>query len=674
MSVPGVSRILVSGADRIALLGALRGTFAALVPFVVLSSLGHVDYALFTTIAALNVSIADSGGAYRERLAVMSAVALVVPVLLIAGMQVSGVWWLATPAMFLVAMLGGLGRLWGAPGTALGLIGSIVFLIGVEIPGGFLQSLQYAGFYLLGAFWTVLLSLLIWRVRPYRRVRYEIGESFRLLALMARDMRHAVSVSGSRMEQDSRLAQARVREAITRARQGLGETVTASRALSQTVSDLVVLLRAASRINASLGGLAGAMARQSPRRDYDSGPAVRPDRTLVAIERDCRSVATVLLEKPHRGDVVVEPDSEPEAFSASSDGSTNGPGEVKTLVDVIARYLNSAAHAAERLVAGESAAGRILPPLHGPAFPAVSRSTVVANFSLQSLVFAHALRVATVSALGMAAFLLLAIPHSVWIPLTTLIILQPNVGATVTRALHRTAGTVLGSLLAGAIVFLFPTAAALQVSIIGCLFLTLLFFRRHYWLAVVFLTPLIILLLTIMVQHPWTTIVERVANTLAGAALALTAGHLLWPRWEFRRFPEEVAAAVDANKQYLTELIDAAGHGTEANWPLAGARAHAELATSNARASLERMLTESREFDERARRALRMVTHVERLTRHVTRLSIYLHERPGAVVPFGELSSRLQEDLEELAIAVAKDRSVSGEASLESAYAKTRQE
>lgn len=663
--------LYASGANRVTLQAALRATAAAAVPLLLLSATGHPQEGLFATIAVLNIAIADSGGPYRQRLHIMLAIALIVPLVLMLGMRARAFFWLPPLGMFAVAMVGGFTRLLGAGGTALGLITGIIFLVGVEVPGDWNHALISGLSYLGGAGWSLLVTLLVWRLRPYRRVRYEIGESFRQLAISTHWLSARCVMAGGDCQVNLMAAQSGVREALGQAELTLGSALSETDALAPFLSDLIVLLRAASRIQASLTSLGGALEMAS--FDQLSGAEqgeIR--RVLEQIETGCRNLATGLLEKvsPYEKSPELSNDERWPSIDLPT-GDHPALEEAESFVNVIRRQLELSHRVLDR-VAGQRNQMGVLPPLFGGSFATQGWSAIRANLSFQSLVFRHALRVAVASTVATAIYLIWNIPHGIWIPLTVLIVLQPQFGATLNRALHRTGGTLLGGILAAALVWAFGHGMGLNLGILACLFLTVLFLRRHYWLAVVFLTPMIILLLSTLLHHPWADIAERILNTLAGAVVALVAGFLLWPNWEIRRLPEEVAAGVKANRQYLNAVFTAVAHGVQPGWPLAGLRNQAELGSSNARACLDRALSEPWRMRREITTAMAVITHLERLTRHVTRLSIYLHQVPGLKLAFGTLGTTLDQVLVQIETALLEENQVEQEHHLEQAYGDTR--
>src|SRR5258708_259344 len=112
---------LATGPNRIALSTALRGTIATVTPLAVLPTLGWGELAYPTVLGALNTSMVDVGGSYRNRLAAMALFAVVGPCLLLLGAAASGHWWLATLFMFTTAVASGLVRAIGPGSTSFGI-------------------------------------------------------------------------------------------------------------------------------------------------------------------------------------------------------------------------------------------------------------------------------------------------------------------------------------------------------------------------------------------------------------------------------------------------------------------------------------------------------------------------------------------------------------------------
>jgi uncharacterized membrane protein YccC len=270
-----------------------------------------------------------------------------------------------------------------------------------------------------------------------------------------------------------------------------------------------------------------------------------------------------------------------------------------------------------------------------------------AHFSFRSAIFRHALRVGLATAAGTAvAHLQLA--HGIWVPMATLIVLQPEFGGTINRALQRTAGTVAGAALAGLMLATLNGTLVFEPLLIVLLFAAFFVLRRRYGLGVTFLTPLVVLILATADTSPWWDTLERIVDTILGAALGLGAGYLLWPQWERERLPRLAARALRANRAYMASMLKGLSNA-EAPSDLGQLRRTAEIETGNAEAAFQRLLTEPRKHRGRLAQAFAIVTYLQRLERHL----IALAEQIGTVSPPNDAVAALARQLEGAQDAIA---------------------
>jgi len=170
-------------------------------------------------------------------------------------------------------------------------------------------------------------------------------------------------------------------------------------------------------------------------------------------------------------------------------------------------------------------------------------------------------RIAVASAVGMALYQGFDIPRGYWIPLTVIVVAQPYFGATLTKARDRILGTLIGGLIGGLILQvpsgLFARELALAVSSVGMV----VFIRRRYSVATVFITVSLVLLLTLAEEASWTVIGVRAACTAGGAALAIAAGFLLLPVWDRHALPRLLDSALLAVHSYFVGTFWEDGSG-----------------------------------------------------------------------------------------------------------------
>jgi uncharacterized membrane protein YccC len=211
-----------------------------------------------------------------------------------------------------------------------------------------------------------------------------------------------------------------------------------------------------------------------------------------------------------------------------------------------------------------------------------------ANLTPNSAVLRHAARVAVLVAGSDLVVRLAGVPRGYWVPLTILVVLRPDFGATLQRSVTRTVGTVLGVLLATALVHWVPGGQWWQVALIAVFaFGMRLAGPGNMGLSAVALSGLVVVLLAINGVPAHTTVVSRALSTIAGGALAIAAA-LVLPAWERQFVPVRVAALLAAYRNYVAVVADPDTDRAA----LQRARSGARLARTNAQASVDRAAAE----------------------------------------------------------------------------------
>jgi len=512
--------------------------------------LGLEHASRFVVVGALATGIVDSGGPYGQRLRAMVANALISPFALMLGAACGAHWWLAALAMVLVAALGGMMRGLGPSAAPLGVTHAVAFLIGTQLPELHASGPEMAGAYAAGGVWTILVSIIIWRARPYRRLEQEVASVWEEVAALLATIQATAEREGmpARLERSLAARQRSTRETIERARILLDEARGRLSEQSASIDALLVLLRAASRITTVAAALADLVVRDGARRQPEDLV-----KAIDAIERASRAVAFLLSHG--RGEIPVERCREAVAALYAEAAQTEGSPRVARRriapLGLALRHIENAQDAAEALFGTKQRFRGLLPPLGLMPPWRASLRALGAHFTFRSLILRHALRVALCTGLATAIMLKLQIPHGIWLPLTALVVSQPEFGGTMRRAFERSVGTIGGAVLGAALLALLKGTYVLDVAIVALGFGAFLLLRRRYGYAMVFITPMVILLLGFSEPDPWIDIRDRVIDTVLGAALALMAAYALWPQWESERLSVRISSALNANAAYL---------------------------------------------------------------------------------------------------------------------------
>jgi uncharacterized membrane protein YccC len=628
----------------------MRGMIATATPLVVLPLIGGAELAHLAVIGALGVSMVDVGGPYRRRLAAMVIAGLLGPSLLIAGLHVGGNLWLGAVLMTLLALGSGLVRALGPGGVSFGINMAVAFLIGVGAGAlGTADEGLWAGGYFCGAAWTVLVTVGFWQVRPYRRLEQEVAGAWQSVAdLLAVIGPEQGASTRHRREQAVAARHRAAREAIERAHDAVGEARAGTSGFGMTMAQLVVLIASSSRV-----GAAAVTLSEIGREGWPDPDAVRVSaETIEEIERACRTVAKILLAGrgeldlgavrrliAHLQPAAAVPRPAVLAFAQALRNLENGDEALRLLRDQ-RRHLPTFAN----LAIGGAGQGRFVDPIRN-------------HLSFKSAIFRHALRVAVLTGACTALIVHYNVgAHGIWLPMTALVVLQPDYGGTLNRALQRSVGTVAGSVLASVLIVILRGTIAFEVAVAILLFASFFLIRRHYGRAIAFLTPLIILLVGFSGPNPWQDLIERVIFTLLGAGVALIAGYVLWPLWEHERLPDRLATALRAGKRYVTAVFEALPAPTAPTEKLGPLRRAAEIEVTNVDAAFQRMLTEPARQRGRIGKLFILTVYIHRLCRHAIALEAQVGAPPIPAPLVAPLRRLIEDALEDIAGALTQNR------------------
>lgn len=280
------------------------------------------------------------------------------------------------------------------------------------------------------------------------------------------------------------------------------------------------------------------------------------------------------------------------------------------------------------------------------------RDAVEANWTMQSAMLRHSLRVTVVAAVDVVVMRLIHVNHGFWLPMTSIILLQPYSAGTARKSLQRVTGTVLGGFLAALLAEVMPGQLSMILVVTLLTSLTLATFAVDYALYCFFLTPAFVLL-SLPHAHDWRYAGIRIGTTLVGATVALAAMRLLWPE----RAEEELggllrrgAAADGAYLRAMLRFWETAPRQRLAaeRQILAPARRACGLASNDAEEAVDRVMQEP-QFGRLAADKLRLrnealsfATYLRRLTQSITTLAVVGHETPRMQARLARVAERME--------------------------------
>jgi len=176
------------------------------------------------------------------------------------------------------------------------------------------------------------------------------------------------------------------------------------------------------------------------------------------------------------------------------------------------------------------------------------------NLTPESVLFRHAIRVSIVLFIGYVFVQLTNIEYGYWILLTALFVSQPNFNATKRRLRLRIIGTLGGIILGYVILYFVPSIEGqlLLLVLSGVLFFDLR--SKQYAQATAFIT--IMALINFNLDGlGYEAALPRMIDTVIGCALAWFGVSFIFPDWKFRRLPRTIQRSLEAQCNYLANVV-----------------------------------------------------------------------------------------------------------------------
>jgi uncharacterized membrane protein YccC len=621
---------------------------------------------LAAALGAFNSLLVDNGGPYRTRLTTM-AVALVGGTLaLVVGSLL--------PASLLVVVLVTLAvcfaltyaRVISQPIASTSVLIMVVYFAGL---GGSVHTLAgakiAAEMVLFGGVWAMLISLLLWPIDPFRPARLAVANCYASLADFTASLA-SIGVHGGNPEAAMRAAhdwQRNQRTRMEEARSAL--SVTGARAPSRTIRarNLTVLLETADML------LARTM-RLTELLETGSSPAdvqvyLRDlSQWLASAEQ---AIGEALTQKPadEAASFAPEGSHRMQFLTARRKRMQQQPTPHPTTLlchlqaeeHDAALELGIAFDAVRAIWTGtEIAAASTQPADETPDkrwdlyfIDSTWLDSLRANWTLRSANMRHALRLMVVGAVDVTVMRLIHINHGFWLPMTSIILMQPYSAGTNRKSVQRVTGTIAGGILAALLAAALPGQLSLIIVVTVLAGFTLATFAVDYAVYCFFLTPTFVLL-SLPHPHDWRYAGIRIGTTLAGATIAILAMRLLWPERAVDELAHLLRRGAQADATYIRAMLQfwsatPKERTTAERTLLAPARRACGLASNDAEEAVDRVLQEpsftGRTENLLGEQALTFTTYLRRLTQSVTTLALFVRDTPATVARLEDIIHRL---------------------------------
>src|ERR1700722_4329396 len=626
--------------------GAIRITVGIMLPAILLNYFNNLAAGVSLSIGAMCVGNTDTPGPIHHRRNGMIACVLIIflVTLLIdlasASPVVTGI--LVCVFCFVFSFMG----VYGTRASSIGVNALLVMVLNIDRHHTPLESLTTATYVLVGGVWYTVLSLLLYSFRPYKLVQQALGDCIQATAgyMRAKAVFYSKDLDydkAYRQLMESQVAihekQELVRQLLFKIRKIVQESTPVGRVLMMMFLDIIDLFE---RI-------------MTAQQDYrmlhqyldDSGLMQECKRLILDLAADLDEIGIAVMSgKPseenkeslpriRQARTALDRYAAQRAPTGSPVPSAKEAGVAAALIG-LSNILDSIEDLADRMhtLHGYTTYDRKLSRNFNADIDVdefvvheeVDRKLIYENLTIRSNIFRHSLRVSIATIAGYIISGFLPFGHGYWILLTIVVILKPAYSLTKRRNFERLMGTIGGALVGVLLLFFIKDRQSLFVLMILFMIGTYVFIRTNYLVAVILMTPYVLLLFHLLYPADFRTVLsDRVIDTGICSAIAFLANLLIIPSWEHERIIDFMTAALGANATYFRDVTGAFLGRPVTVHQYKLSRKKAFVALANLSDALSRMLNEPRSQQTRITEMHQFVVSNHMLTSHIATLAYY---------------------------------------------------
>ncbi|UEG55236.1 FUSC family protein [Mucilaginibacter daejeonensis] len=630
----------------------LRISMGLLLPALLFAQMDMLQTGLTISLGAVCMTVLDNPGPLlHKRNAMLIGNAVVFLVAVLTGFARYNLWVLGTVVTilaFIFSFLVVYGNRAASVGTA-GLLAMIFIMDKALTPD---KVIPYSLTVLSGGIWYMLMSMLFFGIRPYRAAQQALGENIRDIVKFLRIKADFYLPSTDIDDNYRKLVSEQIhvsqhqdtlRELLFKSRLLVKESTNYSRMLVLTFVDLVDLFEQVMATHYDYGQMRDKFGKSGILSDI--GHLLH----RMADELDNIGYA-VLSNTSYHSNVRFLPELEELKVKIDAMGNTEQGNSNMVLKKVLVnlRDLNkkiidiyryhkirnlkkpmgrSSAVEYDKFVARQDYSPRLL----------------LDNLNFRSATFKFALRVSLVCLLGFiitkSSALLHFInavtgkhvafgQHSYWVLLTIIVIIKPAFALSKQRNIERLIGTIVGGLI-GVAILTFVRNDTAQFLILAALMIgAYSFIRTHYVVAIIMMTPYVLILFKFLGVGHLNVAEERVIDTIIGSVIAFAANYLIFPTWESDQLHESLHEVITANVEYLIKIGESIAGIPVNTTAYKLARKEVYIKSANLSGAFERMASEPRAKQHKSKEVHRFVVLNHILSSYIATMASVVTSKP----------------------------------------------
>ena len=259
----------------------------------------------------------------------------------------------------------------------------------------------------------------------------------------------------------------------------------------------------------------------------------------------------------------------------------------------------------------------------------ISPALFISSFSFKSSHFRHALRVTIALLIGYAMSFFFPLGHGYWILLTIVTILKPAYSISRTRNKQRLLGTITGVIIGFTFLYFVKNSTLAFLLMLCTMIVAYSLLKLNYYISCVCITIYVLISFHFLNQSNFNVVIsDRLIDTAIGCVIAFVISLTVFPLWEYEQTKELIEAFVEANKKYFNTAVSLllSPAGFESRYT--PVRKEAFVALANLSDNFQRILSEKRK---QAKLAFyhQFVSSGYMLTAHIASLTSFLKRADG---------------------------------------------
>ncbi|GAO42887.1 FUSC family protein [Flavihumibacter petaseus] len=614
----------------------IRTTAGVMIPVLAASYFGELATGVSLALGAMCVGLTDNTGPIHHRVnGMVATILLIFLISLLTGWCIPYPWLLAVfigVMGFCCSMIG----VYGMRANAVGGAGLLIMVLSIDEKYDPAQILRNALLISGGGIFYLTLSLLLYRLRPYKLIQQALGDSLISMGVYLRRRSRFYEIDVNYDQTYQQLLEQQVlvhnkqnlvREMLFKTRDIVRESTHMSRILMMIFLDSVDLFE---RIMTS---------QQDYRKLHamadDSGLLPQFEDMIVSLANEAETIGLALQEGsvsvPMAG-IADQLYALDQAFgqkrAAAMDDSNietyitlrhilDSIKDIYRRIETLHRYTSFDA----RLSANYSSPDDYTKFVSPSEF---NLKLLANNFSTQSNIFRHSIRVCLSLLAGFFLSKILPVGHGYWVLLTIIVILKPAYSLTKQRNIHRLGGTLAGAVAGAVILWLVRDEKALVGIMVAGMIIAYSMIRQKYLVAVIAMTIYILIAFHFLKPGNFNEVLrDRLIDTFVGSLIAFIATTAIPPRWEHEQIQEMLRDTIRANAHYFRSIsrLFLGEALTSLEYKLNRKETFVQLA--NLSDAFQRMLNEPRRQQKKIQTIHQMVVSNHMLASHIATLSSY---------------------------------------------------